>query len=94
MDDFDADLHADLAAEIVGWFQSKERNMHGAQLICSSHNLALLDDLEKEEVFIAEKDRNGATHAYGVRQVAGVRRSEDLRKLYRGGVLGGLPTLG
>ena len=94
MDDFDADLHTELAVEIVGWFQSKEHNPRGAQLICSSHNLALLDDLEKEEVFIAEKDRDGATHAYGVRQIAGVQRSEDLRKLYRGGVLGGLPTFG
>lgn len=94
MDDFDAEFHADLAAEIVGWFQSEERNPHGAQLICSSHNLSLLDDLEKEEVFIAEKDPDGATRAYGARRIAGLRRSEDLRKLYRGGVLGGLPTFG
>ena len=94
MDDFDADLHAGLAAEIVGWFQSEERNPHGAQLICSSHNLSLLDDLEKEEVFIAEKDRDGATRAYGARRIAGLRRGEDLRKLYRGGALGGWPTFG
>ena len=94
MDDFDADLHAGLAAEIVGWFQSEERNPHGAQLICSSHNLSLLDDLEKEEVFIAEKNPDGATRAYGARQIAGLRRSEDLRKLYRGGALGGWPTFG
>ena len=94
MDDFDAEFHADLAAEIVGWFQNEERNPQGAQLICSSHNLSLLDDLEKEEVFIAEKDPGGATRAYGARQITGLRRSEDLRKLYRGGVLGGLPTFG
>lgn len=94
MDDFDAEFHAGLAAEVVGWFQSEKRNPHGAQLICSSHNLSLLDDLEKEEVFIAEKNPDGATRAYGMRQIAGLRRSEDLRKLYRGGVLGGWPTFG
>lgn len=94
MDDFDADLHAGLTAEVVGWFQSEERNPQGAQLICSSHNLSLLDDLEKEEVFIAEKNPDGATRAYGMRQIAGLRRGEDLRKLYRGGVLGGWPTFG
>ena len=94
MDDFDAEFHADLAAEILRWFQSEDRNPHGAQLICSTHSLSLLDDLEKEEVFIAEKDRDGATRAYGVRQVPGVRRTEDLQKLYRSGALGGIPTFG
>ena len=94
LDDFDAEFHADLAAEILRWFQSEDRNPRGAQLICSTHNLSLLDDLEKEEVFIAEKDRDGATRAYGVRQVAGVRRTENLQKLYRSGALGGIPTFG
>lgn len=94
MDDFDVEFHADLAVEVLRWFQSAERNPRGAQLICSTHNLSLLDDLEKEEVFIAEKDREGATRAYGVRQIAGVRRTENLQKLYRSGALGGLPSLG
>lgn len=94
LDDFDAEFHADLAAEILRWFQSEDRNPRGAQLVCSIHNLSLLDDLEKEEVFIAEKDRDGATRAYGVRQVAGVRRAENLQKLYRSGALGGIPTFG
>ncbi len=94
LDDFDAEFHADLAAEILRWFQSEDRNPRGAQLICSTHNLSLLDDLEKEEVFIAEKNRDGATRAYGVRQVAGVRRAENLQKLYRSGALGGIPTFG
>lgn len=94
MDDFDVEFHADLAVEVLRWFQSAERNPRGAQLICSTHNLSLLDDLEKEEVFIAEKGRDGATRAYGVRQIAGVRRTGNLQKLYRSGELGGLPSLG
>lgn len=94
MDDFDVEFHADLAVEVLRWFQSPERNPRGAQLICSTHNLSLLDDLEKEEIFIAEKGRDGATRAYGVRQIAGVRRTENLQKLYRSGALGGLPSLG
>ena len=94
LDDFDIEFHADLAAEILRWFQSEDRNPRGSQLVCSTHNLSLLDDLEKEEVFIAEKDRDGATRAYGVRQVAGVRRAENLQKLYRSGALGGIPTFG
>ena len=94
MDALDNDLHADLVDEILGWFRREDTNPHNAQLICSLHSLSALDNLEKEEVFIVEKDREGVTQAYGVRNVQGVRRSSDLRKLYRSGALGGLPSFG
>ena len=94
MDAFDDHLHGDLVDEILGWFRREDTNPHNAQLICSLHSMSALEDLEKEEVFIVEKDRGGATRAYGVRDVQGVRRSGDLRKLYRSGALGGLPSFG
>ena len=94
MDALDNDLHADLVDEILGWFRREDTNPGNAQLICSLHSLSALDDLEKEEVFIVEKDREGATSAYGVGDIQGVRRSADLRKLYRSGALGGLPSFG
>ena len=94
MDALDNDLHADLVDEILNWFRRTDTNARNAQLICSLHGLSVLDDLEKEEVFIVEKKEDGATRAYGVSEVQGVRRSSDLRKLYRGGALGGLPYFG
>lgn len=94
MDALDNDLHADLVEEILGWFRREDTNPGNAQLICSLHSLSALDVLEKEEVFIVEKDRAGATDAYGIREVQGIRRSSDLRKLYRSGALGGLPSFG
>lgn len=94
MDALDNDLHIDLVEEILGWFRREDTNPHNAQLICSFHNLSVLDNLEKEEVFITEKERIGVTCTYGARDVEGVRRSGNLRKLYRSGTLGGLPTLG
>jgi len=94
MDALDNDLHADLVDEILGWFRREDTNPHSAQLICSLHSLSALDSLEKEEVFIVDKDRQGFTQAYGVRDIQGVRRSSDLRKLYRSGALGGLPSFG
>ena len=94
MDALDNDLHADLVDEVLGWFRREDTNPHNAQLICSLHSLSVLDSLEKEEVFIVEKGREGVTQAYGVRDVQGVRRSSDLRRLYRSGALGGLPSFG
>ena len=94
MDALDTDLHADLAMEVLDWFRQPDTNPHGALLICSLHNLALLDNLEKEEVFIVEKNREGATQAYSARDITGLRRGANLQKLYRSGALGGLPALG
>ena len=94
MDALDSDFHADLSMEILNWFRKKESNPKKAQLICALHNLSVLDDLEKEEVFIVEKSRDGATRAYGARDIAGLRRGSNLQKQYRSGALGGLPAFG
>jgi len=94
MDSLDSDFHTDLMAEILDWFRREDTNSRNAQLICSLHNVSLLDGLEKEEVFVAEKALTGATDAYGLRDVAGLRRGADLHKSYRGGSLGGRPIFG
>ena len=94
MDAFDSDFHTELSMEILNWFRWKETNPEKAQLICALHNVSVLQELEKEEVFIVEKDRSGATRAYGARNVSGLRRSSNLQKQYLGGALGGLPAFG
>ena len=94
LDEIDGDLHVDIAGEILSWFRSHEINPFGAQLFVSSHNVGLLDHLEKEEIFIVEKDSNGATHAHGAQDVRGLRRDTRLYPKYRAGMLGGIPKIG
>ena len=94
LDEVDGDLHVDIAGEVLDWFRSSETNPNDAQLFVTSHNVGLLDDLEKEEVFIVEKDGNGATKVHGAQDVRGLRRDARLYPKYRAGVLGGLPKIG
>lgn len=94
LDEVDGDLHVDIAGEVLDWFRSQENNPNDAQLFVTSHNVGLLDDLEKEEVFIVEKDGNGATKVHGAQDVRGLRRDARLYPKYRAGVLGGLPKIG
>ena len=94
LDEIDGDLHVDIAGEILRWFRSRESNPHGAQLFVTSHNVGLLDDLEKEEVFIVEKDDSGATRVHGAQDVRGLRRDARLYPKYRAGMLGGIPRFG
>ena len=94
LDEVEGDLHVDIAGEILGWFRSRDTNPRGAQLFVSSHNVGLLDDLEKEELFIVEKDGGGATRVHGAQDVHGLRRDTRLYPKYRAGVLGGIPKIG
>ena len=94
LDEVEGDLHVDIVGEMLGWFRSRETNPHGAQLLVSSHNVGLLDDLEKEELFIVEKDAGGATRVHGAQDVRGLRRDTRLYPKYRAGVLGGIPKIG
>ena len=93
-DEVEGDLHVDIACEVLGWFRSRETNPRDAQIFVSSHNVGLLDDLEKEELFIVEKDGGGATRVHGAQDVHGLRRDTRLYPKYRAGVLGGIPKIG
>lgn len=94
LDEIDGALHVDMLNEILNQFRSHDSNPRGAQLLVSSHHVGLLDDLEKEELFIVEKDDCGATRVYGAQDVKGLRRDVRLYPKYRAGVLGGLPRFG
>ena len=93
-DEMDGDLHVDIVGEILSWFRSRETNPHDSQLFLTTHNVGLLDDLEKEEVFILEKTQDGATRLHGAQDVQGLRRDVRLYPKYRAGVLGGIPRFG
>ena len=94
MDALDNDLHTSLVSELLNWFRRQDTNPYDAQLICSLHNYATFEELEKEEIFVVEKSDQGATEAFGLGEVAGLRRGSNLQKQYRSGVLGGIPSFG
>lgn len=94
VDEIDGYLHVDVVSEILHRFQAREPNPHNAQIFVTSHNVGLLDDLEKEELFIVEKGEDGGTRVHGAQDVRGLRRDTRLYPKYRTGVLGGLPKIG
>ena len=93
-DEIDTDMHPLLMPEIFRWFSDTTRNPLGAQLFFTAHNPALLDELEKEQIFLTEKERSGATRVVGVRDIKGLRREPSLMKKYLAGELGAVPYIG
>ena len=94
IDELDTDIHPLLISEIFHWFYSKERNPEGAQLLFTAHNPAILDELEKEQIFFCEKLLGRATHVYGAREIKGLRRGPSMMKKYLSGELGAVPHVG
>jgi AAA15 family ATPase/GTPase len=95
LDEIDASLHPRLSAHLVQMFQSPEINPRGAQLVFTSHDTSLLDHLNRDEVWLAEKDETAATSLTALAEYGGqkVRRSVNLQRAYLQGRFGAVPDL-
>lgn len=94
MDELDRDIHPLMLPEIVRWFHSDVINKYKAQLIMSAHNATLLENLIKEEVFFTEKNTEGCTEIFGLKDITGVRRDANLYSKYLAGNFGAIPKIG
>lgn len=94
MDELDADLHPNLMSEVIRWFHSDIENKEGAQLFLTCHNSSIIADLEKEEVWLAEKNDSGETSIRGIKEFSGIRRDTNLYAKYMSGAFGGVPRFG
>lgn len=94
IDEMDAAIHPNILPELVRWFYAASgRNKFDAQLWLSCHSASLLDDLNKEEIVICEKDRQGRSAVHSLMDVK-VRRDENHYRKYLSGAYGGVPHLG
>ena len=94
IDELDLAIHPLVMPEIFSWFTNADRNTKDAQLWFTCQNAAVMDFLDKEEIFLCEKDRHGGTEVFGLRDMKAVRRSEVFSKKYLGGVYGAVPRFG
>lgn len=95
VDEIDRSMHPALVHELMQSFLRSPSD--GRQLIVTTHETALLDLdlLRRDEIWFAEKSREGATQLYSLLDFQ-PRASEatDLRKRYMEGRYGGVPFLG
>lgn len=94
-DELDASLHPTLSAELIELFHDPVTNPHGAQLVFTSHDTSLLNHLNRDEVWLTEKDDTGATRLGALAEFAGarVRKSQNLERGYLHGRFGAIPDV-
>ena len=100
IDEMDSKLHPNLMEKLVFMFQDKKINPLGAQLIFATHNTNLLNAkiLRRDQVWLTEKNRFGATQLYSIADFkttkGKARNTEAIEHNYIEGKYGGVPFLG
>ncbi len=94
-DEIDASLHPLLTARLVELFTDPDSNPRGAQLVFTSHDTHLLDQLNRDEIWFTEKNEGGATRLGSLAEFNGsrVRRRARVEASYLSGRYGALPDL-
>lgn len=94
-DELDASLHPTLTAQLVRLFQGRSSNPAGAQLLFTTHDTNLLNHLNRDEIWLTQKDSNGASKFAALSDFAGerVRKSLNIESGYLSGRFGALPDI-
>jgi uncharacterized protein len=93
IDEPDSFLHPLMLKSLVTRFSDKNINKGKGQLIFSTHDIYVLDFLEKYEINLVDKHKNeGVTRVRRLDTIPGVRNTDNFVKKYFEGEYGGLPT--
>lgn len=94
IDEIDAKLHFLVADYIIGLFNSIEHNPKNAQLICTAHNVMLMDEgLRRDQIYFTSKDKYGRSSLVSLSDYNGVRKTDLFSKRYLAGFYASLPDL-
>lgn len=95
VDELDSSLHPFITKMLVSLFHSAKVNPKNAQLIFTTHDVTLLDKdlIRRDQVWIAEKDKYGATELFSLQDFEGLREDTPFEKWYLAGKFGGLPKI-
>ena len=94
IDELDLHLHPALVRYLISRINSIEHNPKNTQLICTTHDVLLLDeDIRRDQVWFVDKDEHSVSNLYALSDFKDVRKNSDVLKRYLLGVYGAIPDL-
>lgn len=94
VDEIDSKLHFLVADYLIRMFNSIDKNPNNAQLICTAHNLMLMDEgLRRDQIYFVSKDMYGESNLCSLADFKGVRKNDLLSKRYLAGFYSQLPDM-
>ena len=94
IDEIDSRLHFLVADYILRLFNSIDKNPHNAQLVCTAHNVMLMDeDLRRDQIYFTSKDEYGESRLVALSDYKNVRKTDLFSKKYLAGFYADLPDM-
>lgn len=94
IDEIDAKLHFLVADYIIKLFNSIDTNPKNAQLICTAHNVMLMDeDLRRDQIYFTSKNECGESSLVSLSDYKNVRKTDLFSKRYLAGFYAKLPDM-
>ena len=94
VDEVDSKLHFLVADYIINLFNSIDVNSKNAQLICTAHNVMLMDgDIRRDQIYFTSKDKYGVSTLQSLSDYKNVRKSDLFSKKYLAGFYTELPNM-
>ena len=95
IDEIDRSLHSVLLWRLIEAFLSGVGKDTRAQLIFTTHDLMLMDQLlfRRDEMWFTERDRDGVSTLVSFSEFKDARHDTDMRRVYLEGRTGGLPRI-
>ena len=93
LDEIDANLHPDMILALYELFISDETNPKNAQILFSTHSHRILNELDKYQIILTEKNKQGASEAWRLDEVTGVRADDNYYNKYIAGSYGAIPII-
>jgi AAA15 family ATPase/GTPase len=87
LDEMESELHPQMAIEIMRLFTDKDSNPHNAQLLTATHSLEVLQYVEKNQIYLVEKN-DCVSEAWRLDEMKGVRRDDNIYARYLAGAYG------
>ena len=93
IDEMEANLHPNMIVAMLELFIDPERNPNNAQIIFTCHAHEVLNEFQKEQVLLVEKDLDSNSIACRLGDIKGIRRDDNLLAKYRAGAYGAIPDI-
>ncbi len=95
IDEIDRSLHPLLIRQLIEAYLARCSTKTRTQLLLTTHDVMLMDQqlLRRDEMWVAERDKSGASSLFSFSEYKDVRYDKDLRKSYLQGRLGGIPRI-
>lgn len=92
IDEIENRIHPFIVEKLISLFADRKINTKNAQILFSTHQPYLINELTKTQIFFTEKE-NLETEIYRLDEVEGVRNDDNFYNKYMNGVYGGVPEV-